>query len=89
MEEKTKLLVHKDFNGKTCLHYAAQMNRPDLLDLLLLSYPQSHIDELDNDSMSPLLLAIKHGHLNITKKLVRFGSNPFLQLVKILYSTYQ
>lgn len=77
VEEKTKLLVHKDFNGKTCLHYAAQMNRPDLLDLLLLSYPQSYIDELDNDSMSPLLLAIKHGHLNITKKLVRFGSNPF------------
>ncbi|CAX39604.1 CDK inhibitor PHO81 homologue, putative) [Candida dubliniensis CD36] len=76
-DEKTKLLVHKDSNGKTCLHYAAQMNRPDLLDLLLLSYPQSHIDELDNDSMSPLLLAIKHGHLNITKKLVRFGSNPF------------
>ncbi|KAL6454821.1 PHO81 Phosphate system positive regulatory protein PHO81 [Candida maltosa Xu316] len=76
-EERTNLLVCKDFNGRTCLHYASQMNRADLLDLLLVCFPTDHIDDIDNDSMSPLLLAIKSGHFNIIKKLVQCGSNPF------------
>ncbi|RCK66118.1 Ankyrin repeat protein nuc-2 [Candida viswanathii] len=80
--ERSNLLICKDFNGRTCLHYAAQMNRADLLDLLLVSFPTDHIDELDKDSMSPLLLAIKHGHFNIIKKLVHFGSNPFPEASK-------
>lgn len=81
-EERSNLLICNDFNGRTCLHYAAQMNRADLLDLLLVSFPTDHIDKLDKDSMSPLLLAIKHGHFNIIKKLVQFGSNPFPETSK-------
>ncbi|KAG5421165.1 PHO81 [Candida metapsilosis] len=75
-QEVCNLLQRRDFNGRTCLHYAAQNNRSDLLDIIIPAFPTSHIDDLDNDSMSPLLLAIKHGHLNIIKKLVQFGSNP-------------
>ncbi|CAI5755646.1 unnamed protein product [Candida verbasci] len=71
------LLICKDFNGRNCLHYASQNNRSDLLNLLLPVFPSSHVDDLDNDSMSPLLLAIKHGNLNIIKNLVQYGSNPF------------
>ncbi|KAI5968748.1 PHO81 [Candida margitis] len=76
-QEVSNLLQRRDFNGRTCLHYAAQNNRSDLLDIIIPAFPTNHIDDLDNDSMSPLLLAIKHGHLNIIKKLVQFGSNPF------------
>ncbi|KAI5951008.1 PHO81 [Candida jiufengensis] len=76
-DEIKALLIRKDFNGRNCLHYAAQNNRGDLLDRILESFPKDHIDEVDNESMSPLLLAIKHGHLNIIKKLVQFGANPF------------
>jgi len=76
-QEVSNLLKRRDFNGRTCLHYAAQNNRSDLLDIIIPAFPTTHIDDLDNDSMSPLLLAIKHGHLNIIKNLVQFGSNPF------------
>ncbi|KAI5955514.1 PHO81 [Candida theae] len=75
-QEVCNLLKRRDFNGRTCLHYAAQNNRNDLLDIIIPAFPDSHIDDLDNDSMSALLLAIKHGHLSVIKKLVQFGSNP-------------
>ncbi|CCG20769.1 Pho81 protein [Candida orthopsilosis Co 90-125] len=75
-QDVCNLLKRRDFNGRTCLHYAAQNNRSDLLDIIIAAFPSNHIDDLDNDSMSPLLLAVKHGHLNIIKKLVQFGSNP-------------
>ena len=67
----------KDFNGRTCLHYAAQNNRLDLLEIVLPKYPAPSIDVLDNDSMTPLLLAIKHGNFEIIQKLVQSGSNCF------------
>ncbi|KAI5963539.1 PHO81 [Candida pseudojiufengensis] len=76
-DEIKALLIRKDFNGRNCLHYAAQNNRGDLLDIIIESFPKDHIDEVDNESMSPLLLAIKHGHLHIIKRLVQFGANPF------------
>ncbi|KAI3404105.2 PHO81 [Candida oxycetoniae] len=75
--EIESLLIRRDFNGRNCLHYAAQHNRGDLLDTIITLFPKEHIDDLGNDSMSPLLLAIKHGNLNIIKKLVQFGANPF------------
>ncbi|KAM9932552.1 hypothetical protein OXX80_007814 [Metschnikowia pulcherrima] len=71
------LLASKDFNGRTCLHYAAQNNRQDLLQLLLPHFPVAHIDDLDKDSMSALLLAIRFGNFDIITTLVEFGSNCY------------
>ena len=88
-EERSNLLICNDFNGRTCLHYAAQMNRADLLDLLLVSFPTDHIDKLDKDSMSPLLLAIKHGHFNIIKNLSSLGLIRSLKQVKKHYNICQ
>lgn len=76
-EALSKLLVCKDFNGRTCLHYASQNNRLDLLEILLPYYPKSHIDDLDNESMSALLLAIKFDYFKIITKLIQNGSNCF------------
>lgn len=68
------LLVRPDFNGRTCLHYAAQNNRLDILEVLLPSFPKNHIDDLDKYSMSALLLAINHGHFNVITLLFSSGS---------------
>lgn len=72
-----KLLTCKDFNGRNCLHFASQNNRMDLLELLLPHFPKSHIDDLDNESMSPLLLAIKYDHFEVIQILILNGSNCF------------
>lgn len=74
-DTKKDLLAYKDSNGRSCLHYAAQNNRLDLLNLVSSVYPLEHIDDLDNESMSALLLAIRHKHLHMIEKLVQMGSN--------------
>lgn len=72
-----KLLICKDFNGRTCLHHACQNNRLDLLEILVPRFPKSHIDDLDNESMSALLLAIKYDYFKAITKLIENGSNCF------------
>lgn len=72
-----QLLLSKDFNGRNCLHYASQHNRVDLLDIILPKFPESHLDDLDNESMSPLLLGIKYGNFEVIKKLVERGCNIY------------
>lgn len=72
-----ELLATPDFNGRTCLHYAAQNNRQDLLEILLPHFPVAHIDDLDKDSMSALLLAIRFGKFDIITTLINFGSNCY------------
>lgn len=71
------LLIRKDMNGRTCLHYASQNNCLELLTLILPHFPKDHLDDLDNDSMSALLLAIKHNNFDIIKLLVQHGSNRY------------
>lgn len=72
---KQDILACKDFNGRTCLHYAAQNNRLDLMNLVASAFPHDHIDDLDNESMSALLLAIRHRHFDMIQTLVQTGSN--------------
>lgn len=74
----TEVLTHRDYLGRTCLHYAAQLDRLDLIELFSDYFPRDHVDDLDNESMSAILLAIKHCHIGIVKKLVGMGSkiNP-------------
>lgn len=69
-----ELLVRPDFNGRTCLHYAAQTNRLDILEVILPSFPKDHIDDLDKYSMSALLLAINHGNFDVITLLFQSGS---------------
>lgn len=71
------LLTLKDFNGKSCLHYASQNNRVDLLDLILPNFPKSSLNDLDKDSMSPLLLSIKYDYFDIVKLFIESGANLF------------
>lgn len=78
-EAREKLLIANAFNGRTCLHYASQYNRLDLLDLILPYFPRDHLDDLDNESMSALLLAIKHNNFDVVAKLIESGSNCFPQ----------
>lgn len=72
-----ELLTCKDFNGRTCLHYASQNNRLDLLEKILPKFPKNHLDELDNESMSALLLAIKHDNFEVVTNLIQNGSNCY------------
>lgn len=73
----SKLLSRKDMNGRTCLHYASQNNCLELLTLILPHFPKDSLDDLDNESMSALLLAIKHDHFEVIKLLVENGSNRY------------
>lgn len=73
----THLLADKDSNGRTCLHYASQNNRMDLLKILLPYFPVDRIDELDNESMSALLLAIKSCHFDVIAILLQSGANCY------------
>lgn len=74
---RRRTLIEKDFNGRNCLHYAAQNNRLDLIDIVSQDFPKEHIGDLDNESMSALLLAIKHKNFEVIKKLIKLGSECF------------
>ncbi|KAG7191762.1 phosphate system positive regulatory protein pho81 [Scheffersomyces spartinae] len=76
-ESKHNLLVAKDGNGKTCLHYAAQNSRLDILDIVLPNFPKENVDDLDNESMSALLLAIKNQNFTVIQKLMEHGSDCY------------
>ncbi|QOU18326.1 hypothetical protein BRETT_000048 [Brettanomyces bruxellensis] len=68
----------KDVSGRTCLHYVTENGRDDLLHLLLsFSATHSIIDAMDNDSISPLLLAILNDHVDCVQTLLEFGANGF------------
>lgn len=73
----------KDITGKTCLHYLTENGRDDLL-ILVLTYirekipeKQFIIDLQDNESISPLLLAIINNHVSSLKILLDFNANGF------------
>ncbi|KAH3666882.1 hypothetical protein OGAPHI_003331 [Ogataea philodendri] len=74
----------KDVTGRTCLHYITENGRDDLL-LLVLEYapkikPLSNlIDVMDNESISPLLMAIINNHVSSVDILLKHGSNAFPQ----------
>ncbi|CAN3373765.1 hypothetical protein DIURU_005796 [Diutina rugosa] len=77
-EDKLRqLLVVKDYNGRMCIHYAAHARRLDLMELILPVFPREFVDDLDKDSMSALLVAIKHGEFPFVKLLVEHGADCF------------
>lgn len=68
----------KDISGRTCLHYVTENGRGDLLDLLLASSKVTPIiDAMDNESISPLLLAIINDRVDCARTLLDHGANGF------------
>lgn len=77
---RQQVLACKDFNGRNSLHYASQNNRLDILDIILPVFPKDHLNDLDNESMSALLLAIKHNNFDVVKKLIQNGSDCYPEI---------
>lgn len=77
------LLKRRDFSGRMCLHYAAHARRLDLLQMLLPVFPPEHVDYLDKDLMSALLVAIKYNQPACVRELVAHGANCFPQLIDL------
>ncbi|CCH43347.1 Ankyrin repeat protein nuc-2 [Wickerhamomyces ciferrii] len=70
-------LISKDISGRTPLHYASELGRSDIIKILCSNNQVlSHLNSLDYDAMSPLLLAIDKNHLETIKILMEFGANP-------------
>ncbi|ODQ78582.1 hypothetical protein BABINDRAFT_9346 [Babjeviella inositovora NRRL Y-12698] len=80
----------QDGNGRTCLHYASVNGRDEVLRELLEATGEVddcsdgqtayRVDILDNESMSPLLLAIQNNALACVQVLLAHGANPFPRL---------
>lgn len=79
-ESMKTLLTAKDFNGRNCLHHASQNNRIDLLDIILQRFPKENLDDLDNESMSPLLLAIRHKHFEVITRMIEHGCEVYPEM---------
>lgn len=69
----TKLVNAQDFHLKTPLHYASELGKTDLIKLLITSQLLSSVDVLDNDSHTPLTLAIIKNHVDTLKVLLVDG----------------
>lgn len=72
----------KDITGRTCLHYLTENGRDDMLVTILSFFKDKWnlsqiIDIQDNDSISPLLLAIINNHVSSVQILLDFGANGF------------
>ncbi|ODV74430.1 Pho81p [Cyberlindnera jadinii NRRL Y-1542] len=70
-------LNSKDISGRIPLHYAAELGRTDLIELLCTSDDTlNYLNKLDYDAMSPLILAIEKNHLDTVKSLLQLGADP-------------
>ncbi|RDA93784.1 hypothetical protein CP533_0230, partial [Ophiocordyceps camponoti-saundersi (nom. inval.)] len=58
-----------DVYGRAPLHYTSQHGRLGMLEMLLDANPQT-IDLADHDNFTPLIHAIRHGHLDCVQRLL-------------------
>ncbi|PHH86598.1 hypothetical protein CDD83_9999 [Cordyceps sp. RAO-2017] len=58
-----------DVYGRVPLHYASLHGRLEMLEVLLDANPQT-IDLIDHDNFTPLIHAIRHGHLDCVRRLL-------------------
>lgn len=73
---------YSDRQGETPLHYVATRRKDDGIQFarLLLEQPGIRPNAIDDQGMTPLILAITHGHSNLVKFLLREWSVPLLSL---------
>lgn len=69
-----RLLNAKDLHQRTPLHYAAEFGKFDMVKLLIDSKMLDTVDDLDDDSKTPLVLAIIANHIDIVEKLLVDGN---------------
>ncbi|CAR26662.1 hypothetical protein ZYGR_0H04820 [Zygosaccharomyces rouxii] len=69
-----RLLNAKDLHQRTPLHYAAELGKFDLVKLLIDSKMLDTVDILDDDSKTPLVLAIIANHIDVVEKLLVDGN---------------
>nr|XP_039248464.1 ankyrin repeat domain-containing protein 16-like [Styela clava] len=60
-------------NGRTPLHTAAMHGKKEVLDILMQKC-DSRLDEQDSCGSTPLMEAVKGGHLHLAKNLIRNGA---------------
>jgi len=69
---------HVDVYGTTALHWAAQGGFTDIVDFLLRQ--GANINAKDNLQKTPLILAVKYGHLAVIKRLFAESPRPDFNL---------
>ncbi|GCE98625.1 phosphate system positive regulatory protein pho81 [Zygosaccharomyces mellis] len=69
-----RLLNAKDLHQRTPLHYAAELGKFDVVKLLIDSKTLDTVDNLDDDSKTPLVLAIIANHIDVVEKLLVDGN---------------
>ncbi|SMN22365.1 similar to Saccharomyces cerevisiae YGR233C PHO81 Cyclin-dependent kinase (CDK) inhibitor, regulates Pho80p-Pho85p and Pcl7p-Pho85p cyclin-CDK complexes in response to phosphate levels [Maudiozyma saulgeensis] len=67
------LINGQDIYLRTPLHYAAELGKLDSIKLIISSTLVMTIDEVDNNSKSPLILSIINNHNDIVEFLLIFG----------------
>lgn len=67
------LLNSKDLMSRTPLHYASELGKTDMVHFLLSTGQVDLVDALDNDSRTPLILAIINNHIEIVSLLISRG----------------
>nr|CDJ97463.1 EGF and EGF calcium-binding and Notch region and Notch and Ankyrin domain containing protein [Haemonchus contortus] len=61
------------YNGRTALHYAAQVNNVQMIEFLISR--DANKDAQDLEDRTPLFLAASHGHLEAVQALVKAGAS--------------
>ncbi|KAG0671947.1 phosphate system positive regulatory protein pho81 [Maudiozyma exigua] len=69
----TRLINEQDIYKRTPLHYAADLGKLDSLEMIINSGLVQTIDNVDNNSKTPLILAIINNHNDIVKFLLIHG----------------
>lgn len=66
---------HVDGDSKSALHYSID-NKSENLDVVnLLIEKQADVNgQTTSEGLTPLMIAVQRGHLNITKKLIETGA---------------
>ncbi len=85
IDKRPSLVNAKDTRGLTPLHYAALKNNP-LAAKVLVGYDKCNIKEYDNQLMTPLHLACKHGNVEVVKLLLEKLGDDWSCLVKVTKS---
>lgn len=67
------LLNAQDLYLRTPLHYAAELGKLEFVQLLISSGLLGSVDVLDNQSHTPLVLAIKENHIEVVRELLVNG----------------
>ncbi|KAJ1360777.1 hypothetical protein KIN20_019835 [Parelaphostrongylus tenuis] len=61
------------YNGRTALHYAAQVNNVQMIEFLISK--DANKDAQDLEDRTPLFLAASHGHVEAVQALVKAGAS--------------